>query len=196
MGEEDFELEQIDLSSILEQPTKVRSEVYELSDKKEQMEDLSNLVFEDEKETAENLIEQEQKQPEEPYDAEENAALLVGCIASVNDIVMTPLARWKVRHKFGGKKTLKTYQLQFAKSFTNKKLTDQEQKLADLYTAYLKDKEEMEKAIPYTDKEIENLTRAAIPYCKQSRIKVNGGVAFWVELGSLQMERIITVLSA
>lgn len=180
------------LESVLEQPTEQRPEhITEVQTEVIDNSDVSGLEFED-------ISVEEPKEAEVSYtlaDAEQNAELLVGVIASVNILTMTPLARWKVKKKRGGKHAIERMQAIAQKNFSGNELTDNEKRLLDQYNAYLADKQQLENAIPYTDDEIEALQTAAIPYCQSTKLKVNGGMAFWVQLGTMQLGRIMQILT-
>jgi len=182
---------EIDLMEILETPTVFREEK---SDNQEEVTDFSNLEFE---ETPEASTVEETKAIEiEIYDAEENAEILVELIDVVNIQTLTPLARWKLVKRQGGKPVVRKMQLLFEKKLNDNELTDKEKRQIELYQAYLKDKEELEQAIPYTNDEKDSLKQAAIPYLKSSKLKIGGGAAFWTQLAMIQGSRIMQVLTA
>ena len=109
---------------------------------------------------------------------------------------MTPLALWKARRKRGGKGVIEKMQIIAAKNFDGVKLTDKEKHLLHQYNAYLTDKAQLEKAIPYTDDELKLLKTMAIPYCKTSKIRINGGFAFWTTFAGIQAQRVIAIIQA
>lgn len=179
------------LDDILEQPTQVRAE--STTNHQQEMTNFSSLEFE---ELPPAPIEQEEELDISPYNAEENAEILVELIDVVNIQTLTPLARWKLRKKLGGKTEVTRKQLLFEKKLSQSKLTEEEKRDIELYQAYLKDKAELEKAIPYTEDEKKNLKQAAIPYLMQSKLKIGGGMAFWTQLAMIQGSRIMQVLTA
>lgn len=187
----------VDLSTILSQPTQTRFESVstEYAPEATEREALSSLEFEPIPQPV-SPIPAEELIDISPYDAEENADILVELIDVVNIQSLTPLARWKLRKKLGGRTEVTRKQLLFEKKINKEKLTDAEKRDIELYQAYLKDKEELEKAIPYTDEEKKNLKMAAVPYLKQHQIKVGGGFAFWTQLAMIQGSRIMQVLTA
>lgn len=187
---------EIDLTNILEQPTVKRPEHQETAASPEDY-DLSGLEFEKIPEPAEPVEAEEIPTAEiEVYNPEENAELLVEFIDLANVQSLTPLARWKLAKKRGGKKEITKMQLLYEKFLNDEKLTETEKRRVETYQLYLKEKEALEDAIPYTDEEKETLTKAAIPYMKSSKIKMGGGAAFWVQLSMIQGSRIIQVLTA
>lgn len=187
------------LDDILEQPTQVRSNIH--NEPSEEITDFSNLQF-DESDDFEEVEKFTRKEPKEaieidiPYDAEENAEILVELIDVANIQTLTPLAKWKLRKKLGGKPGLRQKQILFEKKFNKEELTDGEKRDIELYQAYLKDKLEIEEAIPYTPDEKEALKTAAIPYLKQSKLRIGGGASFWTQLAMIQGGRIMQVLTA
>lgn len=184
----------IDLDEILGQNTLQRSEVADNSEFEE--DNFSSVEFDDEPIEAfddEPLIE------EKPYtdaEAKENATILVELIDTVNTTALTPLARWKLRKKRGGKEAIHRMQAVVEKEFAGVELTEQEKKLLYQYKAYLKDKEELESAIPYTEPEKEQLIRSATAYLKTKKIRISGDLSFWGELAMIQGSRIMQILTA
>lgn len=183
----------VDLTSVLEEPTVIRSEV--AVPKNDVPDDFSGLEFEEP-----NLLQENEDAATEldlmPYDAAENAEILVELLDTFNTAALTPLARWKLTKKRGGKNAILRMQEIAEKNFTGAELNEQEKRLLFQYNAYLKDKEELEEAIPYTVDEKERLIKAAIPYMKKSKIRIGGGMAFWTELALIQGTRIMQVLTA
>lgn len=186
-------MEDFTLDSILEESTQTRSE--SRTGNMDEVADFSSLEFEPTY-VEPTYVEQEDEAINiSPYDAEENAEILVELIDVVNVQSLTPLARWKLRKKLGGKTEVTRKQLLFEKKLNKETLTDEEKRDIELYQAYLKDKEELDKAIPYTDEEKKNLKQAAIPYLKQTQLKIGGGMAFWTQLAMIQGSRIMQVLT-
>ena len=186
----------IDLTEILETPTVAHPE--ESAPQAEtEITEFSNLEFAAEPEPEpENEIAAAEPVEVEIYDAEENAEILVELIDVVNIQTLTPLARWKLAKKQGGKPVVRKMQLLFEKKLNDTELTDKEKRQIELYQAYLKDKEELEKAIPYTDDEKDNLKKSAVPYLSAHKLKIGGGAAFWTQLAMIQGSRIMQVLTA
>lgn len=183
---------EIDLMEILETPTVFREEKSE--NQEEEVTDFSNLEFE---ETPEASTVEETKAIEiEIYDPEENAEILVELLDVVNVQTLTPLARWKLSRREGGKSKVRQRQLLFEKKMNDSELSDKEKREIELYQAYLKDKKELESVIPYSDEEKASLKKAAIPYLTASKIKIGGGAAFWTQLAMIQGSRIMQVLTA
>lgn len=185
------------LDEVLEQPTVARTEA-EQPKVEEALDDFSGLEFDELPDKGEINLEDEL--PEgvslSPYDPEENAEMLVELIDSMNIAILTPLARWKLVKKRGGKSEIRKMQVIAAKKFNAQKLSDAENRLLNQYQAYLKDKEELEHAIPYTEEEKEKLKKSATVYMKKVQMKIGGGATFWVELAVIQGSRIVEVLTA
>lgn len=137
-----------------------------------------------------------EKELADPYDAKSEAAKLVALISSLNNVTLTPLAIWKVKHKKGGKKEIEKMQIVKAKEYQGKKLTEDEKRMVDNYNAYLQDKKELQNAIPYTEAETKLLNEMDIPYCASTKMKINGGMTFWTALGAIQFTRVIQILQA
>lgn len=184
---------EIDLMEILETPTVFREEK---SENQEEVTDFSNLEFE---ETPEETALQEEKVETleiEVYNAEENAEILITLIDFLNIQGLTPLAKWKLAKKQGGKPVIRKMQLLYEKKMNEGELTEKEKREVELYQIYLKDREELENAIPFTNEEKEGLKKAAIPYLKSSKLKIGGGAAFWTQLVAVQGSRIWQILKA
>lgn len=188
----------IDLTEILEAPTVIRPEVSPPNEPKEDHEitDFSGLEFEPLPEPDPKPNEEVEPVEIEIYNAEENAEILVELIDVVNIQTLTPLARWKLTKRQGGKPAVRKMQLLFEKKLNDSELTDPEKREIELYQAYLKDKEELERIIPYTDEEKDSLKKSAVPYLSAHKIKIGGGMAFWTQLGMIQVSRIMQVLTA
>jgi len=184
-----------DLDDILGEPTIQRSEVHIEDDFSN--DDFSSLEFEEITEEVEEIeIPEEVEKPYTEAEAKENATMLIDLIDTVNTATLTPLARWKLRKKRGGKDAIRKMQLVQEKQFTEKELTEAEKRLLFQYQAYLKDKEELEKAIPYTEDEREQLIRSATHYLKGKKIRISGDLSFWGELAMIQGSRLMQILTA
>src|SRR5690554_3763549 len=186
----------IDLTEILETPTVAHPE--ESAPQAEtEITEFSNLEFAAEPEPEpENEIAAAEPVEVEIYNAEENAEILIELIDVVNIQTLTPLAKWKLAKKQGGKPVVRKMQILYEKKMNEGELTEKEKRQIELYQIYLKDKQELENAIPYTDEEKESLKQAAIPYLKSSKLKIGGGAAFWTQLAMIQGSRIMQVLTA
>lgn len=186
---------EIDLSEILDAPTVYREEN---TSSENEITDFQNLEFEDisEVEEQEEIEESITLHEIEIYNPAENAEILVELLDVVNVQTLTPLARWKLARREGGKSKVRQRQLLFEKKMNDSELTDKEKREIELYQAYLKDKKELESVIPYTDEEKASLKKAAIPYLTASKIKIGGGAAFWTQLAMIQGSRIMQVLTA
>jgi hypothetical protein len=188
-----------DLGSVLAEPTKPRTQ--ELP-KVDIMDQFSDLVFDDVPETkdAENSIRetehvQEVEEEEEDYDPAQQAENLVAVISSANLLLLTPLAKWKLRKKRGGREVIAAMQLAFEKKESaGLELSAEEQIKYNKYTAYLKDKAELLKEIPYTDEEEAQLQKMAEVWMKSSKMKVGDSLAFWMTLAGIQGSRIFAIL--
>lgn len=191
---------EFDLDSVLSTPTTPRVEtvVEEASTDASTDDLLNNLTFDESLEpTPVEVLEPEVVEVFSEKEVEENAAILVDLIDTVNVATLTPLARWKLRKKRGGKQVVTQMQLIYEKSLNKEeKLTKEEKNEILKYKAYLSDKEELESAIPYTREEKERLTRAAKNYVRSKKIKINGDLSFWGELAMIQGTRIMQILTA
>lgn len=191
---------EFDLDSVLSTPTTPRVEtvVEEASTDASTDDLLNNLTFDESLEpTPAEALEPEVVEVFSEKEVEENAAILVDLIDTVNVATLTPLARWKLRKKRGGKQVVTQMQLIYEKSLNKEeKLTKEEKNEILKYKAYLSDKEELESAIPYTREEKERLTRAAKNYVRSKKIKINGDLSFWGELAMIQGTRIMQILTA
>ncbi len=185
-----MEFNSAELNAILEAPTKPRSEV--AAEAPHPADDLlSSLEFTDEPIVQES---EPAPEPEAPYDPVEAAEQLVALIQGANTLSMTPLAMWIAKRKRGGSDEIRKLQVLYERKNNGQKLTEAQEAQVATYTAYLRDKEELRKVIPYTDDEMKMLKDLAIPYCRVTKLKVNSGAAFWSALGGMQLQRIIAIL--
>lgn len=192
---------EFDILDVLETPTQQRSENTPELDPFENDDFLNGLEFDTPEENIEAVEQEEEPTPtiEEIYtdeDAQINAEILVDLLDTVNTATLTPLARWKLRKKRGGKDVVSKMSVVYEKSLKDEKLTDKEKELAWKYEAYLKDKEQLENAIPYTDDEKRKLVASAKNYVKGKKIKINADLSFWGELAMIQGSRIMQILTA
>lgn len=147
----------------------------------------------------EREIEEEEEEQETPFtlaDAKASAEVLIDLIDTLNVTALTPLARWKLTKKRGGKKSIQRMQEIAEKNFTGEELTPEEKRLLYQYNAYLADKEQLEKAIPYTEDEKQRLTNSAIPMMLKNKWKIGGGGSFAMELAMIQGTRVLQILTA
>lgn len=188
-----------DLTSVLEEDTIVRSEFSE--PKEEEEDDFSDLEFGDDPDDDEDspgYVDPEQAKTIvfTDADAKEGAEILVDMIDTANTMIMTPLGRWKLAKKRGGKVGIARMQEIAEKNFAGTELSEQEKRLLYQYNAYLADKEQMEKDIPYTEEEKKRLIKSAIPMIKKMKWKVGGGGSFAMELVMIQGSRVMQILTA
>lgn len=188
-----------DLSEILEEQTTERSENSVLEPQTEI--DNSILEFDEPTDPApETLINAEKTELlKEEYtleEAKENAEILVELLDTINTASLTPLARWKLRKKRGGKTALLKMQEIAEKSFSDEDLTEQEKSLLAKYNAYMRDKEQLEKDIPYTDEEKAKLVKSATSWLHRKKIRVSGDMSFWGEFAMIQGTRVLQILTA
>lgn len=198
-------MNEINLSTILEVPTIQRPE----NNVEQEVEnfDLSSLGFEDNHEETFDQEEHEEqevkKAPEEglkigitPGEAREGAELFIDFLETINELGLTRVARWRMTKKRGGKAVIKKMQSVFEKSFSDIKLTPEEQESIWKYEAYLRDKEEVEGNIPFTEKEREKLVKNCTVYFKYKNIKFAGGNSFWIDLMMIEGMKIMDVVTA
>ena len=185
-----------DLSEILEQETTERSETAFINQTEQT--DFSVLEFEEPivpavTEPAPTELLAVEYTFEE---AKENAEILVELLDTINTAALTPLARWKLRKKRGGKTALLKMQEIAEKSFSDEDLTEQEKSLLAKYNAYMRDKEQLEKDIPYTDEEKAKLVKSATSWLHRKKIRVSGDMSFWGEFAMIQGTRVLQILTA
>ena len=140
--------------------------------------------------------EPEPVEPEEPYDAETEATKLLGMLNAGNQIICAPIASWKLKKNRGGKKVLERMKTAWHKRGAKIKCTEQELDLALSYESYLADTKQLSGEILFTEMEMENLKKLAIPYCESTKIKINSGAAFWSTYGGLQITKVMKILTS
>lgn len=179
--------EDFDLESVLSSPTAPRLETIV----EESVQESTGLEFD-----SEIIPEAVVEEVEEEYDAVQEAEKLIAMIAAANNLLMTPLAVWKLKKKRGGKASIARMEALKAKQFSGAELSEAEKNLVLQYDAYLRDRESLQSVIPYTKEEIQMLKELAIPYCQGSKMKINSGFAFWAALGGTQLSRIMAIIQA
>ncbi len=188
-----------DLEELIAQPTTQRTEGENNNEPQFEFNEIEfdSLEFDEpEMEDSEDFEEEEAETIDlTPYDPVEAANNLVALLTSANHLI-TPLARWKLTKKRGGKKKIQVLQNSFSKQINGQELTEQDKKQIAMYQSYLKDKEQLEAAIPFTDDEFDTLLKQAIPYCRANKIKVGGGASFWTTYGMMQAQRVFQILQA
>jgi hypothetical protein len=189
---------EINLDEILEQPTQKRSEtVSQPTDTTTEITDFSGLEFEPLPAKPEPVaaVDENGIEVDLSYNAEQNAEGFVDLLDFANTATLTPLAKWRLQRKQGGKQAIREMQLIAEKKYNKEKLTDDENRQFERYNAYLKDKEDLLEAIPYTKDEKKALVRSATAYFEKTKIKVEN-MAFWGELLIIQGQRIALILTA
>lgn len=117
---------------------------------------------------------------EEEYDAEQNAESLVRMLGAVDGLILSFVANFACRQKAGGAKTLKKMKEVLTKELSGKELTDHEQLLKAKFMEYKENMKILAGEVLIGEDEIQNLIRAAIPYCQETKLKVGPGTAFWL----------------
>ena len=194
---------EIDLDEVLAAPTKMRSEVSEAETDSTNDFDFDGLEFEDHEE---EFIENETDEALAPStsselkiisdaDAQKGAEMAIDLIDTVNQFTLTPLAKWKLTKKLGGKKVIKKFQEVFEKELQGEELTKKEKEFAWKYSSYLKDKEEISNVIPFSEDEREKLTKSMADYFKKKNINFSGQGSFWAEFAMIEGMKIAQVLT-
>lgn len=183
------------LEELLSVPTPNRTELGQVTETVEELERPLDFDVDFEKVEELEAIDSEEEE-EEPRNYKEDAQNLVALISSVNQLVVPPIAKGVLQKRRGGKKTIKSLQALFEKDAQGKDLTEKEQSRLNTYLSYLRDKDEITKAIPYTEEEEKLLVSMAEPFVKASGFKVGGGAAFFGALAAIQGQRIISIIQA
>lgn len=146
--------------------------------------------------TIDYSVQEEEEEEEEPYNAEEEADKLIGLLNAGNMLLMSPLTQIVLKRKRGGKRLLERCKIAFTKKQNGEKITDAEKEMANKYQAYQNDLTTLAGEIAFTENELKVLRTMAIPYCKASKVKINGSFAFWLTYGGMQTQRIMQILTA
>lgn len=187
---------EIDFADIVAVPTKRVSEYEEATEEKTESfyltDDFPGLEFEEENELEEEAPDQsgispiEEKAPAldliSEAEAKDGAELLVSTIDLATSFLGSIAVNLKLQHKEGGKKVIKRMQAIFEKELMGEDLTKKEQSLLKRYEAYLRDKEEAKKILPFSEQEYNTLVKSATAYIKQKNIRISGGGSFWGDL--------------
>lgn len=186
-------MEEFSLDNILSEETIPRSEDKDVSPDELKIEEDNGLEFE---EAPLIEVEEFEEEPQKPYDAKTNAENLVNLIDAVNILSLTPLARWKLKKKRGGKEVLDTLEKFYSKKVSGAKVTDEEKEKAAIYEAYLKDTIKINEAIPFSADEKTRLITAAVPYLEKTQMKIDEGLGFWGILIAVEGSKVMQILTA
>lgn len=187
-------INRVSVDDILAQPTQARIVSIDKEPSQIDSSDFSSIEYDLPPKPQPEI--EEQPEPEEPYDAKVEATKLVGLISAGHSLIHTPIATWKLRQKRGGKPVFERMKAAYQKDAEGKALTDEEKRLVSQFHAYKSDLALMGNEIPYSQSEIDMLTTAAIPYMESSRMKINGGFAFWGVLAGIEANRLLKILTA
>lgn len=135
-------------------------------------------------------------EPVEPYDAEAEAEKLVGMLNAGNTVLVSPLANWRMIKKRGGREGLEKMKAPYMKKMKGEKLSEEEEVLYKSFESFQADMKLLNGEIPYSEQQLEAMKKLAVPYCQESQIHINGGLAFWIAVSGMQIEKIIKVLTA
>lgn len=135
------------------------------------------------------------EEPEEDYDAEQNATSLVYLMSSVDTAILNGIGMLKVKAAAGGRKALSEMKDVLLKELSSVELTEDEKKLAAKFKEYKANLKLLEMEVPPSQNEIDRLIQMAIPYCENSKIKVGGGFAFWTGYAASLSQRIFKIIN-
>lgn len=135
-------------------------------------------------------------EPEEPYDAEVEATKLVNLLNAGNTLLVSPIANFRMIKKRGGREALDKMKAAYQKQKDGKKLSEEEDRMLSAFNSFKTDMALLNGEIPFSEKQLEILKTAAVPYCQESKMKINGAFAFWGIFGGMQTEKIIKILTA
>lgn len=142
-------------------------------------------------------------EPDDDYDAEQEAKNLVHMLQAGEGLILPQIAVFSFNKKRGGKQAINRMSKAHEKRAAGKELTDPEQKSADAFDAYRDDfKKMMSMFYPedsYAQKMMEAETKklidAAIPYCEATKFHVHSGFAFWMMYAGGFGGKIIKILA-
>lgn len=140
------------------------------------------------------LLQPEEPEEEEPYDAEANARSLVGGLLGIDTAIFSVVGVIKTRKSIGGKETLAKMKQAYAKNASGKALNEDEQRLLQAFEVYKNDMAMLEQDYIPNQKRIEMLVQLAIPYCEESKVKVGPGMAFWASYTGYTVERVAKLM--
>lgn len=138
--------------------------------------------------------EEPEPEPEEPYDAEAEATKLINLIDVGNTMLLSPFTNLKCRSARGGKKVLDQMKVAYQKKISGQKLNEDEARLMNEFDAYKADVSLLTGDIPFTDHQRDMLIKAAIPFCEETRMKVNSKFGFWGALIGVEAQKITKIL--
>lgn len=140
------------------------------------------------------LLQPEEPEEEEPYDAEANARSLVGGLVGIDTAVFSVVGVIKTRKTIGGKETLAKMKQAYAKNASGKPMSEEDERLLQAFEVYKQDMAMLEQDfIPNKDR-IKMLVDLAIPYCEETKFKVGAGMAFWSSYMGYTVERVAKLM--
>lgn len=176
--ENDVDFEDFDLDEFLSKPTRQRSEAQAEPQTVEQSTSMSILEIDEEEEEEESEVEKVKPKVLSPYNAKENAEMLVNTLSIFNS-ALPRVAKWKLRKDLGGRKSVNQLRLAFEKKINKEEITEEEKKRATLYEMYLNDKKDLCESMEFSDDEKKDLIEAATKMCKDKQIEMSGSFGFW-----------------
>nr|WP_294860225.1 hypothetical protein [uncultured Fluviicola sp.] len=143
-------------------------------------------------------------EPEEPYDAEQEAKNLVHMLKAGEGLLLPPIAAVTLKKKRGGKKAIERMSKAHDKLNKGGELSELESKAAADFESYQDDIKKMmrlfypdsDEAKKQMDLETKRLIEAAIPYCAATKFHINAGFAFWTMYTGSLGGKIIQIIGA
>lgn len=138
----------------------------------------------------------EEEEQEEPYDPEAEAKKLVALCNAGNTLICSPIAVWKLKKNRGGAKMLDKMKQCWHKKGAGMKINEREEAMALQYESYLQDTKQLSGEILFQAHEIKAMEELALPYCRESKIKIHSGASFWTTYLGFQAQKVIKILTA
>jgi hypothetical protein len=160
---------------------------------------LNRFDFIQDDEPTDEPIEEEKRsipEPEEPYDAEQNASSLVYMLTAIDSVGLTFAVQGKCKMNAGGGKALKKMKVALSKEIAGEELTAHDKTLIAKFKEYKSNMQLLTGEVIPGQEEIDRMIRAAIPYCEETKLKIGAGFAFWTGYVGSVTQRLTKIFTA
>ncbi len=128
------------------------------------------------------------------YNAEQNAQSLVYGLQALEQMVLSPLAMFRMHKKIGGKEVKTAMLTAYQKKMSGGELNDEDNRLIAAFEDYERKVSLLTDSILPNEKKTEFLIRAAKPYCEETQMEIKSGLAFWASYGGDFAEKITKIM--
>lgn len=130
------------------------------------------------------------------YDPKKNANAMVHALLAIENMILPPIAVFKLKKSIGGKEVLGKMLEVRAKSFTGESLTTEDNRILKAFEKYKKDVEILQEEFLPGEAKTRELIKMAIPFMEESEMEFNSGAAFAISYGSQLVEKIMKLVTS